>query len=300
MVTPLSASARDVVTRFDDALADPSADQSVVYKTVDATDLELNIFKPSGNPLPKRPAILWFHGGGWTSGFPAYLAPQAAYFAGLGYLTVTAEYRWAGNSTDNTTFDCVEDARDAFYWMVENAAALGIDPANIIVAGESAGGHLAACVGYIEDPRASGIPIPQPYPVATILINPITDIAPIPWAMDAAALGPEQTTLAESISSGIPIPVSSTSRTAPPRVQRVLIRPPSSSTDQRTALFRPLSQPTLPRVCRHSGGRRISGSGMEKAMPFSYIFLICHSYTPTNPSSSSACWKSRPSCSRWG
>jgi acetyl esterase len=196
----VSAEGRDVAGRFDAALADPSADQSVTYKTVGETNLLLNIFEPAGDPLPDRPSILWFHGGGWTGGFPAYLAPQAAYFAGLGYLTVTAEYRLAGNGSSNTTFDCVEDARDAFYWIVDNAASLGIDPAHIIVAGESAGGHLAACVGYIEDTRAGGIPVPQPYPAATILINPITDIAPISWAMTAAGLGDGQAALAESIS----------------------------------------------------------------------------------------------------
>jgi acetyl esterase len=192
---------RDVVTRFDAALADFFPDQSLVFKTIDATELMVNIYHPQTEPLPGRPAILWFHGGGWQSGFPGYLGPHAAYFAGLGYLNVTAEYRLAG-SDGLTTFDCLEDARDAFYWMVENAESLGINPENIIVAGESAGGHLAGCIGTIPDSRTSGVPAPQPYPTATILINPITDITSpaIAWAMRTAGLAPTETALGESIS----------------------------------------------------------------------------------------------------
>jgi uncharacterized repeat protein (TIGR03803 family) len=190
--------ARDVVGLFDEALAFPDPTRTEIYKSIGGTDLSLHIFEPDPAALDLDAAIIWIHGGGWEAGHPGQLFPHCAYFAKLGYLAISIEYRLAGE--ESTIFDCVEDARDAFYWVWQNAAALGIDPSRIIVGGESAGGHLAACVGYIEDPRPSGIPSPQPYPAASIPVNPITDLTTISWAMTKPGLTPADIVPAQSIS----------------------------------------------------------------------------------------------------
>lgn len=198
LLTGGSLPARDVESRFEEALGQTEPDRQIAYKSVADKTLSLHLFEPVPREEPLRAAILWLHGGGWESGEPSQLYPHCAYFAGLGYLSVSAEYRLASDET--TLFETVEDARDAFYWLHENAASLGIDPERIVVAGESAGGHLAACVGYIPDPRSPGIPQPQPIPRATILVNPIVDLATLSWARNKPGLDPDNPALAESLS----------------------------------------------------------------------------------------------------
>jgi uncharacterized repeat protein (TIGR03803 family) len=197
-IIAFSVEAREVVSLFDASLDSPAPSETVVYKTIDGQELKAHIHHPEKKISDPGPGILWFHGGGWESGSPEYLHPHAAYFARLGYLSVNVEYRLAG--AGNTLFDCLEDARDAFYWMVENADTLGLAPDKIIVAGESAGGHLAASVGMIPDSRSSGIPDPQPVPKAIVLLNAITDLTSIPWAMQKPGLTPDDEALGQSIS----------------------------------------------------------------------------------------------------
>lgn len=191
------AGARDVATLFDEALSDPAPDWTVTYKTFGAQELSLYGFQPDPSAKPRRAAIIWIHGGGWQGGNPTQLFPHCAYFAKLGFLSISVQYRLALGG--NTLFDCVEDARDAYYWVWQNADELGIDRERIIVGGESAGGHLAASIGYIDDPRTSGIPEAAPAPAATLLVNPITDLTTISWAMTKPGIAGD-TTLAESIS----------------------------------------------------------------------------------------------------
>lgn len=175
--------ARDVAGLFEAALADTSETRVEVYKTVGTRDLLLEVYEPPEGVKRNGTAVLWFHGGGWQSGYPRQLDPHCRYLASIGYVAVTALYRLAIGG--QTVFDGVEDAYDAFYWIHENAGDLGIDPSGIVVAGESAGGHLAGCVGYIPDSRVSGIPLPQPVPRACILVNPIVDMndPAISWAL---------------------------------------------------------------------------------------------------------------------
>ena len=61
---------------------------------------------------------------------------------------------------DHALADCVEDARAAVAWLAANADAIGIDPSNLHLAGNSAGGHLAAMVAaadWADGSRPQGI-----------------------------------------------------------------------------------------------------------------------------------------------
>lgn len=90
-----------------------------------------------------RPALVWMHGGGWTSGEASAGFPQARYFAARGMTAISVEYRLA-KPGGPWIRDAVADCRDAVKYVRAHAAELHVDPTRIAVAGDSAGAHLAA------------------------------------------------------------------------------------------------------------------------------------------------------------
>ena len=89
-----------------------------------------------------RPVVLWLHGGGHTIGSIASYDAVCRRLARLtGCLIVSLDYRLAPEHKFPAALD---DAWAALGWLRDNAAALGGDPQRIAVAGDSAGGNLAA------------------------------------------------------------------------------------------------------------------------------------------------------------
>ena len=123
------------------------------YKTVAGTELKLWIFSPPSAPssVPRAaPAIVFFFGGGWTSGSPQQFEAQCRHFASRGMVAIAADYR-VKSRQDAKPVQCIADARSAVRWVRAHAATLGIDPQRIASAGGSAGGHLAASTAFISD-----------------------------------------------------------------------------------------------------------------------------------------------------
>jgi acetyl esterase/lipase len=151
-----------------------------LYKTVGETRLKLYVFQPKDlKPGDKRPAVVFFFGGGWQNGSPRQFLPQSKYLATRGIVAIAADYRVASRHQVKAV-ECVKDAKSAIRYVRANAARLGIDPNKIVAAGGSAGGHLAACTGTIagldepnEDPRVSS------RPNAMLLFNPAVVLAPL-------------------------------------------------------------------------------------------------------------------------
>ncbi len=141
------------------------------YRKVDSTELKLWIFGES-DAKTKKPAIVFFFGGGWHGGSPAQFEEQARYFAKRGMIAITADYRVKSRQGVQVV-ECVKDAKAAIAWVRENAERLGIDPNKIAASGGSAGGHLAAATGTI-----SGFGSDE-RPNAMILFNPACTLAPI-------------------------------------------------------------------------------------------------------------------------
>lgn len=150
-----------------------------VYKTVGDVKLNMYIYYPEGHqPAGKRPAIVFFFGGGWRSGTPSHFARQAEYFASRGMVTMVADYRVSSRHGAKIA-DCVEDAKSAIRWARANAARLGIDPDRIVASGGSAGGHLAAATGTLPGLDAAGEDASiSSRPNAMVLFNPATLMAP--------------------------------------------------------------------------------------------------------------------------
>ncbi|QDU88860.1 Carboxylesterase NlhH [Pirellulimonas nuda] len=156
--------------------AEVKPDRLVVYKSVDGVELKLHAFEPDGlMPSDRRPAIVFFFGGGWNGGDPKQFYQQAEALAGQGMVAFSAEYR-VKSRNKTTPLECVKDAKSAIRWVRQHAAELGVDPDRIVAAGGSAGGHIAACTGVIdgceeagEDQKISSVPN------AMILFNPVLD-----------------------------------------------------------------------------------------------------------------------------
>ena len=148
--------------------------KTMTYKTVGDRELKIHIHYPPGwKASDTRPAIIFFFGGGWTSGTVGQFEPQSEYFASRGLVAARADYRV--KSRDGVTPDkCVEDARSAVRWMRRNAKELGIDPQKLIASGGSAGGHLAACMMIRNSVEAAGDDLSiSTIPQAMVLFNPV-------------------------------------------------------------------------------------------------------------------------------
>ncbi|OAI48439.1 hypothetical protein AYO44_06910 [Planctomycetaceae bacterium SCGC AG-212-F19] len=143
------------------------------YKKTKQADLVMQVHFPAEwKKEDKRAAIVFFFGGGWTSGDVKQFEPQASYLASRGMVSARADYR-VKSRHDVTPDACVQDAKSAVRWLRQNAATLGIDPDRIVASGGSAGGHIAACTACpgldadVDDLKISS------RPNAMLLFNPV-------------------------------------------------------------------------------------------------------------------------------
>lgn len=130
--------------------------EHVVRGSSGAPDVRVVLYRVPEQAVGRRPAVLHIHGGGYVLGVPEQNdTANRATALGLGCIVVSVDYRLA---PETTWPGALEDCYAALCWMHDNAAAIGIDPARIAVAGESAGGgHAAALALYARD--SGGPPI---------------------------------------------------------------------------------------------------------------------------------------------
>ncbi len=153
--------------------------RSEVYKRVGDVELRIYIFEPEGHkPSDKRPAAVFFFGGGWVGGRVTQFALHARYLASRGMVAMTADYR-VRSRHKTTPFECVKDGKSAVRWIRTHAKRLGVDPDRVAAGGGSAGGHVAAATGTVpgleEDGEAKSV---SARPNALLLFNPVYDNGP--------------------------------------------------------------------------------------------------------------------------
>jgi acetyl esterase len=125
----------------------------------------VRIYKPAG--AGPHPMVVYFHGGGFVFGNLDLVDKVArSLCAASGAAVVSVDYRKAPEHPYPTA---PEDAYAALVWARENAARLGLDPNRIAVAGDSAGGNLAAVVSQMARDRKG------PKIVHQVLVYPVTD-----------------------------------------------------------------------------------------------------------------------------
>ena len=121
-------------------------------------DLYLPVDAPGSTAL--RPAVVYFHGGGWYKGDKATGRETniGDNLAAAGYVFVSANYKLGKSVWPQNIFDC----KNAVRFVRAHAAEYRIDPNRIAVMGTSAGGHLALLVAYSPDDASLSPAAPYP------------------------------------------------------------------------------------------------------------------------------------------
>ena len=124
----------------------------------------LDVWRPS--TAGRAPAGLYLPGGGFRMLSQATHWRLALAYARAGYVVFNADYRLAPSHPYPAA---VADACAAWRWVAEHAAEHGADPDRLVVAGESAGANLAACIALASSYR-------RPEPWASAVFD--ADVAP--------------------------------------------------------------------------------------------------------------------------
>ena len=127
-----------------------------------------------------RPMVVFFHGGGFVLDNADGTDASARAIAAAGYVVVAPDYRLAPEAKFPAA---VEDATAAYRWLTEHAGEFGGDPDKVALAGEGAGGLLAA------DAAIAARDGHWVRPAALVLIAPIAgiDFKTNSWLQDSAA-----------------------------------------------------------------------------------------------------------------
>ncbi|EHJ59560.1 hypothetical protein NSU_3443 [Novosphingobium pentaromativorans US6-1] len=112
----------------------------IVYGGTAERELKLDTYAPQEGGSAARTAIVLIHGGGWMTGARGMMAPLASALTEKGFVVVAPEYRLVPESPWPAQID---DIVSAVRWVSENADKLGVAKDRIVLAGGSAGGHLA-------------------------------------------------------------------------------------------------------------------------------------------------------------
>ncbi|WP_286930601.1 MULTISPECIES: alpha/beta hydrolase [Aeromicrobium] len=106
----------------------------------DGPDEVLDVWSPEGAAGP-LPVVVWAHGGAWIGGGRSQPAPYLRLLAQHGYVGIGIDYSLA---PDHPYPLPVRQLGAALTWIREHADELGVDPERVVLAGDSAGAHIAA------------------------------------------------------------------------------------------------------------------------------------------------------------
>ena len=139
---------------------DEVADLSIA---LDGGEVPARVYRPGAG---RRPAVAYFHGGGWLLGsIESHDAVCRALANASGAVVISVGYR---RGPEHRFPAAVEDCYAATRWVVDRAEELDVDPTRLAVAGDSAGGNLATAVALLARERK------EPAIAFQLLVYPVT------------------------------------------------------------------------------------------------------------------------------
>ncbi|KAK9806885.1 hypothetical protein WJX72_006309 [[Myrmecia] bisecta] len=117
----------------------------------DGLSIPVRVYVPASDQAP-LPVCLYFHGGGFvfTDDLEVFDPTAGSLASGGSCIVMSVNYRLA---PEHPFPAAVDDCYAALTWVANNAASLGGDPSRLAVAGESAGGNLAAACALLARDR---------------------------------------------------------------------------------------------------------------------------------------------------
>lgn len=184
---------RDSLGALDTAGAgEPAEDVENITIPGPGGPLRLRLYRPTGPGKPgdhaggapgpgPAPVVTFFHGGGWVIGdIDTHDGSCRILSRRTGAVVVSVDYRL---SPENRFPAALDDCLAAVSWVADHAADIGADPHRLAVAGDSAGGNLAAAV--TQRAHLAG----GPAIAAQALVYPATDFTTVRPSFEANAEG---------------------------------------------------------------------------------------------------------------
>lgn len=142
----------------------------VEYLNVDGKTLHLQIVAPAvrNDPDRKYPCVVWVQGSAWFEQYVYMKVPTMADLVKRGYVAAIVEYRHSQIAPFPAQ---IMDAKNAIRYMRVHAEEYHVDPENMILGGDSSGGHTAAYAGILhtdEDPETNLFPGVSAEPICII------------------------------------------------------------------------------------------------------------------------------------
>ena len=135
----------------------------------DNGNITVRVYWPEEKKRTLLPALIWFHGGGWTIGSMTSMDSVCRYICHeAGVVVVNVDYRLAPEYKFPIP---VEDAYSALCWTAETAHELGVDNRRLAISGTSAGGSLTITCCLLAKLRGGPMPAFQVpfYPCLSLL-----------------------------------------------------------------------------------------------------------------------------------
>ncbi len=163
-----AAEARAMAKEMPPAVEEPEAVAVVYDRTIPGPDgdVPVRVYRPveGGDPLP---VVVYFHGGGWViCDLDTHDGTCRALANGVNAVVVSVDYRLA---PEHKFPAAAEDAYEVTSWVAAHADELGVEPSRLAVAGDSAGGNLAAVVALMARDRGG------PAITFQLLVYPVTN-----------------------------------------------------------------------------------------------------------------------------
>ncbi|NXO96199.1 AAAD deacetylase, partial [Certhia brachydactyla] len=138
-------------------LVAPTSDENITVTDTELNKVPVRLYLPRRAPGGLRRAMVYFHGGGWClgdAGMQGYDHMSRRISNELNAVVVSVNYRLAPQHHFPVQFEDVYSVTK-FFLQSKVLSQYGVDPARVCVAGDSAGGNLAAAVAQqlLEDPE---------------------------------------------------------------------------------------------------------------------------------------------------